>query len=134
MHRLQATVCGVILLATATQALACRGYTAEHVLFFDSTPDIQPQPDLIARVALSPVHRGFAKAQVWKVEHSSRADIVLGSRYDVRYEVSSCGPHLRSEGSGLLVANIGVDQHGHVTLYPYTRIRSGSYIYPPRKH
>ena len=106
------------------QAHACRGQG--DTLFFEATPNPQPDADVIVKVTLSDVsvsefYKGIATARVLQVLKAPDKKLSQGSIVTMKYMVSSCGPDPINGSEGTIIAKTGADAEGRFVLYPYTR-------------
>ena len=104
---------------------ACQGPDQEYTLFFESTPNLQPGVDVIAKVSLSNVKDGTATATIKQVLKTSDARVHKGSKIAMKYQYTSCGPYHGYDKEGTIIARIGADSAGRMVLYPYRRRRYG---------
>jgi hypothetical protein len=117
-----------------SQAQACRGQG--DTLFFEATPNPQPDADVIVKVTLSDVSvsefiKGIATAKVLQVLMAPDKKLSQGSIVTMKYMVSSCGPDPINGSEGIIIAKAGTDAEGRFVLYPYTRRHEDGRITAP---
>ncbi|ONM43986.1 hypothetical protein BXT89_09575 [Halopseudomonas pachastrellae] len=117
----------VCFLALPVQA--CRGHLLEDTLFFDGLPGPQLEADVIARVVLSDVERGRARAEVVEVVTTSGVEVHEGQQFLLEYVFSSCGPNHRDGDQGMIIAK--QPEGDERVLLPYLRRFSDGRITPP---
>ena len=108
---------------------ACMGRILDDTLFFDGLPGLQLEADVIARVVLSEVERGRAKAEIVEVVTTSGVEAHEGQHFMLEYAFSSCGPNHRDGDQGMIIAKLA-DGDERVLL-PYLRRFSDGRITPP---
>jgi hypothetical protein len=108
---------------------ACMGRILEDTLFFDGLPEPQLEADVIARVVLSDVERGRARAEVVEVVTTSGVEVHEGQHFMLEYAFSSCGPNHRDGDQGMIIAKLAYGDER--VLLPYLRRFSDGRITPP---
>lgn len=108
---------------------ACRGHILENTLFFEALPEPQLEADVIARVVLSEVDRGRARAEIVEVVTTSGVEVHEGQQFLLEYAFSSCGPNHRDGDQGMIIAKLA-DGDERVLL-PHMRRFSDGRITPP---
>jgi len=132
------TVLVSCVLLALPQAHACRGPSMEQTLFFKATPNLTPDADVIAEVALLNVsvldlYRGEAKATVLRVIGPAASRVHKGDILSLKFLISSCGPNHQSGDKGTIVATVGTDTEGRLVWHPYTYRDSDGMFWPPSK-
>lgn len=108
---------------------ACMGRILEDTLFFDALPQPPLEADVIARVALSEVDGGRARAEIVEVVTTSGVEVHEGQHFMLEYAFSSCGPNHRDGDQGMILAKLA-DGDKRVLL-PYLRRFSDGRITSP---
>src|SRR5438105_423073 len=124
------------VLLVPAQVHACLGASMEDTLFFETIPNLQPDPDVIAKVNLSNVsvsdfYKGTATAKVLQVLKVPNERIHKGSIVSMKFMFSSCGPNHANGNEGTIIAKAGTDSEGRFVLYPYMRRYSDGHITAP---
>lgn len=108
---------------------ACRGHILEDTLFFEALPGPQLEADVIARVVLSDVERGRARAEIVEVVTTSGVEAHEGKHFMLEYAFSSCGPNHRDGDQGMIIAKLA--EGDKRVLLPYLRRFSDGRITRP---
>lgn len=108
---------------------ACMGRILEDTLFFEALPEPQLEADVIARVVLSDVDGGRARAEIVEVVATSGVEVHEGQQFMLEYAFSSCGPNHRDGDQGMIITKLAdVDER---VLLPYLRRFSDGRIATP---
>ena len=83
---------------------------------------------MIARVVLSEVERGRAKAEIVEVVTTSGVEVHEGQHFLLEYAFSSCGPNHRDGDQGMIIAK--QPEGDERVLLPYMRRFSDGRITP----
>ena len=108
---------------------ACMGRILEDTLFFAALPQPPLEADVIARVVMSEVDGGRARAEVVEVVATSGAEVHEGQQFMLEYAFSSCGPNHRDGDQGMIIAKLA--DGDEPVLLPYLRRFSDGRITPP---
>ncbi|HIQ54852.1 MAG TPA: hypothetical protein EYH51_16580 [Pseudomonas pachastrellae] len=108
---------------------ACMGRILEDTLFFEALPGPQLEADLIARVLLSDVERGRARAEIVEVVTTSGVEVHEGQHFLLESAFSSCGPNHRDDDQGMIIAKLA--EGDKRVLLPYLRRFSDGRITRP---
>ena len=108
---------------------ACMGRILEDTLFFEALPQPPLEAGVIARVVISEVDGGRARAEVVEVVATSGVEVREGQQFLLDYAFSSCGPNHRDGDQGMIIAKLA-DGDERVLL-PYMRRFSDGRITPP---
>ena len=108
---------------------ACRGHILENTLFYEALPEPPLEADVIARVVLSEVDRGRARAEIVEVVTTSGVEVHEGQQFLLEYAFSSCGPNHRDGDQGMIIAK--QPEGDERVLLPYMRRFSDGRITPP---
>ena len=108
---------------------ACMGRILDDTLFFDGLPGLQFEADVIARVVLSEVDRGRARAEIVEVVTTSGVEVYEGQQFLLQYVFSSCGPNHRDGDQCMIIAK--QPEGDERVLLPYLRRFSDGRITPP---
>ena len=108
---------------------ACMGRILEDTLFFEALPGPQLEADLIARVLLSDVERGRARAEIVEVVTTSGVEVHEGQHFLLESAFSSCGPNHRDGDQGMIIAKLA--EGDKRVLLPYLRRFSDGRITRP---
>jgi len=108
---------------------ACMGRILEDTLFFEALPQPPLEAGVIARVVISEVDGGRARAEIVEVVATSGVEVREGQQFLLDYAFSSCGPNHRDGDQGMIIAKLA-DGDERVLL-PYMRRFSDGRITPP---
>lgn len=84
---------------------------------------------MIARVVISEVGGGRARAEIVEVVNTSGVEVHEGQHFLLEYAFSSCGPNHRDGDQGMIIAKLA--DGDEPVLLPYLRRFSDGRITPP---